>query len=313
MKDEIERTSSKKPELSYINVKEASLYVNQHRFINDKLYLRKKLKFMNKLSFPILLFILLLLGSCTSYKKVPYLQGAEDIPKEELNKLNKQYTPKIMPSDLLTITVNATTQEAALPFNLPLIPTSRLENASAGVNQTMGMQSYLVDQEGNIDFPILGRMSIGGMTKQQVQDVIKSKIYPKYIKEEPIITVRFNNYKVSLLGEISRPGTYTVANEKINILEALALGGDMTIYGKRDNVMLMRENLSGEKEIIRLDLTDKNLVLSPYFYLQQNDIIYVQPNKSRARGADIGSAETLVISVVGTLISLTGLLVTVLK
>lgn len=268
---------------------------------------------MNKLSFPILLFILLLLGSCTSYKKVPYLQGAENISKEELNKLNKQYTPKIMPSDLLTITVNATTQEAALPFNLPLIPTSRLENASVGVNQTMGMQSYLVDQEGYIDFPILGRMGIGGMTKQQVQDLIKSKIYPKYIKEEPIITVRFNNYKVSLLGEISRPGTYTVANEKINILEALALGGDMTIYGKRDNVMLMRENLSGEKEIIRLDLTDKNLVLSPYFYLQQNDIIYVQPNKSRARGADIGSAETLVISVVGTLISLTGLLVTVLK
>jgi Periplasmic protein involved in polysaccharide export len=267
---------------------------------------------MNKISLLSLSLFIILFTSCTSYKKVPYLQGAESIPKKELNKLNKQYIQKIMPSDLLSITVNSSTPEAAIPFNLPLIPTSRLENSTSGINQTMGMQTYLVDQEGNIDFPILGRLNIGGMSKQEVQDLIKSKIYPKYIKEEPIITVRFTNYKVSLLGEISRPGTYGVANEKINILEALALGGDMTIYGRRDNVLLMRENLSGEKEIIRLDLTDKNLVLSPYFFLQQNDIIYIQPNKSRARGADIGSAETLTISIVGTLISLTSLLVTVL-
>ncbi len=265
--------------------------------------------------FFLLFCFLLVAGSCTSYRKVPYLQGAENFSKEELSKLNTQFTQKIMPSDLLSITVNTTTPEAAVPFNLPLIPTAKVENSTGtyGLNNTMGMQSYLVNQDGTIDFPILGKLSIGGLSKNQVQDLIKSKIFPAYIKEEPIVTVRFLNYKVSLLGEVARPGTYVVANEKINILEALSLAGDMTIYGRRENVLLMRENLSGEKEIIRLDMTQKDLLLSPYFYLQQNDIVYVQPNKSRARGADIGSAETLVISVVGTLISLTGLLVTVLK
>lgn len=254
-----------------------------------------------------------LLGSCTSYKKVPYLQGAETLSKQELNQINSKYTQKIMPSDLLAITVNAQTPEAAVPFNLPLIPMAKIENSAYGLNQTMGMQSYLVDPEGNIDFPILGKLNIAGMSKTEVQDLIKSKIYPNYIKEEPIITVRFINYKVSLIGEVARPGTYSVANEKINILEALSLGGDMTIYGRRDNVLLMRENVLGEKEIIRIDLTKNDILKSPFFYLQQNDIIYVQPNKSKARAADIGSAETLVISVVGTLISLTSLIVTVLK
>lgn len=255
----------------------------------------------------------ILLASCTSYKKVPYLQGAENLSKEELSKLNTQYTQKIMPSDLLSITVNATIPEAAVPFNLPLIPIGKVENSAYGISNTLGIQDYLVDQEGNIVFPILGKLNIGGMTKKEVQELIKSKIYPNYIKEEPIVVVRFANYKISLLGEVTKPGTYPVANERINVLEALALAGDMTIYGKRDNVLLMRENLNGEKEIIRLDLTRKDLVLSPYFYLQQNDIIYVQPNKSRARGADIGSAETLTITIIGTLISLTSLLVTVLK
>jgi len=241
------------------------------------------------------------------------LQGAEKLSKEELSKLNTQYTQKVMPSDLLSITVNSTTPESSIAFNLPLVPMAKVENSTMGINNSMGMQSYLVNQDGTIDFPILGKLNIGGMSKAEVQELIKSKVYPKYIKEEPIITVRFLNYKVSLLGEVAKPGTFTVANEKINILEALSLAGDMTIYGRRDNVMLMRENLQGEKEIIRIDLTQNDILMSPYFYLQQNDIIYVQPNKSKARGSDIGSAETLVISVVGTLISLTGLLVTVLK
>ncbi|MDD2799314.1 MAG: polysaccharide biosynthesis/export family protein [Bacteroidales bacterium] len=251
--------------------------------------------------------------SCTSYKKVPYLQGAENLTKEDLSIINAKYSQKIMPSDMLSITVNSTTPESAIPFNLPLIPTSKIETNGYGLNSSFGIQSYLVDSEGKIEFPILGAINIGGLSKNEVQDLIKSKIYPDYIKEEPIVTVRFVNYKVSLLGEVARPGTYSVVNDKINILEALSLAGDMTIYGRRDNIMLMRENEKGEKEIIRIDLTKNDILKSPYFYIQQNDIIYVQPNKSRARGADIGSAETLLISVVGTLISLTSLIITVLK
>ncbi len=268
---------------------------------------------MKKVCFIFGLLILTTQFACTSYKKVPYLQGAENMDIQLLNSQNKQYIQKIMPNDLLYITVNATTPESAIPFNLPLIPTSRLETGMYGVSNMLGMQSYLVDQDGYIEFPILGKLKIGGLSKPEVQSLIKGMIYHTYIKDEPIITVRFANYQISLLGEVARPGTYNIVNEKINILEALSLGGDMTIYGRRDNVLLMRENASGEKKIIRFDLTSKDLLLSPYFHLQQNDIIYVQPNKSRARGADIGSAETLTISLVGTLISLTSLLVTVLR
>lgn len=267
---------------------------------------------MKRVNFVLILFSILFV-SCTSYKKVPYLQGAETLSKEELNKLNGQYNQRIMPSDVLTITVNASIPEAAVPFNLPLIPVAQIDNSVYGVNQTLGMQNYLVDQEGSIVFPVLGKLQIGGLTKKEVEELIRTKIYPAYMKEQPIVVVRFTNYKVSILGEVAKPGAYPVTNERINVLEALALAGDMTIYGKRDNVLLMRENLNGEKEIIRLDLTKKDLVLSPYFYLQQNDILYVQPNKSRARGADIGSAETLTISIIGTLISLTSLIITVLK
>ncbi|MFZ4456106.1 MAG: polysaccharide biosynthesis/export family protein [Bacteroidales bacterium] len=266
-----------------------------------------------KTSYFLIFSLIFALSSCTSYKKVPYLQGAEKLTKEDLSVINAQYAQKIMPSDLLSITVNATTPESAIPFNLPLIPTSKMENGNYGLNTAFGIQSYLVDSEGNIEFPILGKFNVTGLSKAELQDLIKKKIYPQYIKEDPIVTVRFVNYKVSLLGEVARPGTYSVINDKINILEALSLAGDMTIYGRRDNVMVMRENQKGEKEIIRIDLTKTDILKSPYFYLQQNDIIYVQPNKSRARGADIGSAENLTISIVGTLISLTSIIITVLK
>ncbi len=256
---------------------------------------------------------LFVLGSCTSYKKIPYLQSAFGLNLEMSNQETQIKVQKIMPSDQLYITVNSSTPESAIPFNLPLVPVSNMDNSRLGINNTLGMQTYLVNEQGEIEFPILGKLRISGMSKSQVQDMIKRKIYPTYLKEPPIVTVRFVNYQVSLLGEVNRPGAYTITNDKINIMEALALAGDLTIYGRRDNVLLLRENGYGKKEAVKIDLTDKSLLLSPYYYLQQNDIIYVQPNKSRARGSNIGTAETLTISVIGTLISLTGLIITVLK
>ena len=174
------------------------------------------------------------------------------------------------------------------------------------------MQQYLVDNQGEIDFPVLGRLKISGLTKNECEALIREKLVP-YLKETPIVNVRMVNYKISVLGEVKSPGTFTVNNEKVNVLEALAMAGDMTVYGVRDNVKLVRANANGERLIQTLNLNDANLVKSPYFYLQQNDIIYVSPNKTVARNSDIGNSTTLWISATSILVSIASLLVTVFK
>jgi polysaccharide export outer membrane protein len=174
------------------------------------------------------------------------------------------------------------------------------------------MQNYLVDVEGYISFPVIGKIKAVGMTKIALTNYIKESLYPQYITEEPIVLIRFANFKVSVIGEVLRPGSFVIDNEKISLLEALALAGDMTIYGRRNSLLLIREQ-NGHRETIRIDMRDKNLVNSPYFYLQQNDVIYVEPNDPRARASGISAAESITISVVGTLISLTTLIINVLK
>ena len=139
-----------------------------------------------------------------------------------------------------------------------------------------------MNNDGEIDFPVLGRIKIGGLTKTEAENLIKTKLKP-YLKETPIVNVRMTNYKISVLGEVARPGTFTVNNEKVNVLEALAMAGDMTVYGIRDNVKLIREDMDGRRSIINLNLNDANLIISPYYYLQQNDILYVTPNQTKAK------------------------------
>ena len=174
------------------------------------------------------------------------------------------------------------------------------------------MQQYLVNNQGEIDFPVLGRLKISGLTKNECEALIREKLIP-YLKETPIVNVRMVNYKISVLGEVKSPGTFTVSNEKVNVLEALAMAGDMTVYGVRDNVKLVRENANGERIIQTLKLNDADLIRSPYFYLQQNDILYVSPNKTVARNSDIGNSTTLWISATSILVSIASLLVTILK
>jgi len=266
---------------------------------------------MNFKSIIIITFFVPLFFGCNAYKKIGYLQEVETLTHEQLAAATKHlYVPKILPEDILTITVNATNSKAALPFNLPLtpVPTSGV----GGIYNTVGAQTYLVDIEGNIDFPILGKLHIAGYTRAGLEQMLKNRIYPEYITEEPIVTVRFMNYKVIILGEVARPGQYN-SSERVNLLEALALAGDLTIYGKRDNVLLKRQKADGSNEFVRLNLQDKNLALSPYFYLQQNDVIYVEPNKTKGNNSRIGSTENLTISVMSALISFATLLITILK
>ena len=175
-----------------------------------------------------------------------------------------------------------------------------------------GHAQYLVDNNGNIDFPVLGTLHIGGLTKSQAENMIKEKL-KTYIKENPIVNVRMTNYKISVMGEVAKPGTFTITNEKVNIMEALAMAGDMTVYGQRNKVKLIREDAQGNRQVIPLNLNDADIIVSPYYYLQQNDVVYVTPNKTKAKNASISNSTTIWFSVVGTLVALASLIVTITK
>lgn len=255
------------------------------------------------------LMTIFLFVSCQSYKKVPYLQNVEVV--ENTVQQGNLYDAKIMPKDLLNIVVSCTNPELAMPFNLMTVGSGSAVsgNAQGGSQST---QAYLVDNEGKINFPVLGELKVSGLTKNEAEQLIVEKLKP-YIKETPIVTVRMVNYKISVLGEVTSPGTFTISNEKVNLLEALAMAGDMTVWGLRDNVKLIRESVDGKQEIISVDLTKAETILSPYYWLQQNDIVYVTPNKTKARNSDIGNSTTLWVSAISVLTSLTTLLVTIFR
>ena len=220
------------------------------------------------------------------------------------------YDAKIMPKDLLTIVVSCTSPELAAPFNLTIASPSNLSIQYTTTQPVL--QQYLVDNEGKISFPVLGALTVGGLTKKQAEQLIVDKLKP-YMKENPIVTVRMVNYKISVIGEVARPGTFTISNEKVNLLEALAMAGDMTVYGLRDNVKLIREDANGKQQIVTLDLNNAETILSPYYWLQQNDIVYITPNKAKARNSDVGNSTSLWFSATSILVSVVSLLVNILK
>ena len=258
-----------------------------------------------------LLLLPLLLAACQSYKKVPYFQNVEVV--NEVEQQEKLYDAKIMPKDLLTIVVSCTNPELAIPFNLTVASNAGIAvSTSSYVTTQPVLQPYLVDNEGNINFPVLGELKLGGLTKREAERLIIDRLKP-YMKETPIVTVRMVNYKISVIGEVTRPGTFTISNEKVNLLEALAMAGDMTVYGLRDNVKLIREDANGKQQIVTLDLNKAETILSPYYWLQQNDIVYVTPNKAKARNSDVGNSTSLWFSATSILVSIDSLLVNILK
>ena len=261
---------------------------------------------MNK--FFLIVLLAFVMTGCQSYKKVPYLQDAEAVSHGVQNE--QLYDAKIMPKDLLTIVVSCTSPELAAPFNLTVATQGNV--ASNYTTAQPVLQQYLVDNEGKINFPVLGELHVGGLTKKATEQMIVEKLKP-YIKEIPIVTVRMVNYKISVIGEVARPGIFTISNGKVNLLEALAMAGDMTVYGIRDKVKLIREDNQGKREIITLNLNDSDIINSPYYYLQQNDILYVTPNKTVSKNSGISNSTTIWISVVGTLVSLASLITTIIK
>ena len=263
----------------------------------------------NVISFSIFALMILMLASCAGSKKVAYFQNAVDGVVKQSEGL---YDAKIMPKDILTITVSTTNPEAATPFNLTI---SNTLNATGQMYSGSGvLQTYLVDNNGEIEYPVIGKIKVAGLTKNECQELVKSKIKAFLAEDEdPIVTVRMSSYRVTIIGEVRSPGVIPVGTEKMSILEALASAGDLTIYGKRDNVMLIREEANGQKTIHRLNLNDANIISSPYYYLQQNDIVYVEPNGVQAKNSAIGSSTTIWFSFVGIVTSVASLLVNILR
>ena len=259
-----------------------------------------------------LLLLPFLLTACQSYKKVPYFQNVEVV--NEAEQQEKLYDAKIMPKDLLTIVVSCTNPELAIPFNLTVASNAGIAvSTSSYVTTQPVLQPYLVDNEGNINFPVLGELKLGGLTKREAEQLIIDKLKP-YMKETPIVTVRMVNYKISVIGEVTRPGTFTISNEKVNLLEALAMAGDMTVYGLRDNVKLIREDANGKQQIVTLDLNNAETILSPYYWLQQNDIVYVEPNKTKGNQSAINQNNSMSVWLTGVsiLASIASLITTII-
>ncbi len=253
-----------------------------------------------------------ILASCST-KNVAYLQNSDDINYEQSKIL---YDARIMPKDQLTITVNTINEAASAPFNLTVQATfMQGQTLSAGSRSTGTLMPYLVDNDGYINFPVIGQLKVAGLTKRECEQLILDKIKP-YMADtggNPVVTVRMSSYSVSVLGEVARPGSFQVQREKITILEALAQAGDLTIYGVRDRVKLIREDATGKKEVHVLNLMDANLINSPYYYLQQNDVVYVEPNKVKSQNSKVGQVTTLTFSATSILVSIASLLVNIFR
>ncbi len=242
-------------------------------------------------------------SGCAS-KQVAYFQNIDTL---DLSASRMLYDARIMPKDQLSIIVKATNEEASKPFNL--------NSGTSGMSQQLqNQQYYLVDNEGNIEFPIIGKLHVLGLTSRECEDLVREKISPYLAaSEHPLVSVRMASFRVVVTGEVGSPGVVSVPNEKMSIVEALAQSGDLGLQGKRKNVMLIREDATGQKSVHRLDLTDANVFNSPYFYLQQNDIVYVEPNGAKKGTAGLSNSITFWIGLTSSIISLATLIVSFTK
>ena len=220
----------------------------------------------------------LFFSSCTNTKKIVYFNNVPDATFAA-TKVPKP-TP-IEPNDILSITISSASAEASTPFNLQSNNISRSTTVTGSNNESGG---YLVNPDGTIDLPILGTVKAAGLTKDELKDNITNLILSRKLLVDPIVDIRYLNFEVTVLGEVARPTVITVPSEKISLLKAIGLAGDLTIYGKRDNVLLIREE-NGEKITRHINLNSSDFFDSPYYYLRPNDVIYVQPNATKAATA----------------------------
>jgi len=251
--------------------------------------------------------VVVVLASCGSSKNIVYFQGADTVNLENSGGL---FDARIMPKDQLTIYVMTSNPEASRQFNMA---TNFSSMSSYGMSsQTTTLQTYLVDNEGNINFPTIGFIHVEGLTKRECENRIRDLVRPYLAAEEnPYVKVSMTSFHITMIGETGSR-LIPVTGERMTIIEALASAGDLTMYGRRDNILLIREDNTGKKSVHRLDISDADILNSPYFYLQQNDVIYVEPNQTLINRTAI-SNNTLWMSLISSVVSLSTLIVALLK
>lgn len=250
------------------------------------------------LALGILTVFLVIFSSCGSRRNMVYFQADSTL----INTVFDQYIPKIQKNDILTIVVTAADPKVTAPFN-PL-STMSSSNMTQGVDLAL-RPTYTVDDQGEVTLPMLGKVYIEGLTRLEAMNKIRLEL-SQYIKD-PGVNINFNNFRVSVLGEVARPGSFVMPTERVTVLEALGMAGDLTIRGVRENVTVIRE-VDGKKSIHRLDLTQQSTLNSPYYYLSQNDVIYVEPNKAQINNSKLGANTNIIISIAGLLITVISVL-----
>lgn len=246
------------------------------------------------------LIAIVVLSSCAPKKTHVYYQNIDEVLNNNKKLIN--FETKLQPDDLLMIIVSAEDVESAAPFNLVNSMTTNPNSPERGGQAQQ--QLYLIDAKGNIEFPIIGTLNLGGLTRSQAITLIKDKV-ERYLNN-PIINLRIMNFKITVQGEVVRPGVHTVNSERLTLPEALALSGDMTIYGKRENILIIREN-NGQRTYNRVDMTKADFLNSPYYFLNQNDIVYVEPNKTRINSSSVGPNISIGISALSLLVTILAL------
>ncbi|MDH6354145.1 polysaccharide export outer membrane protein [Dysgonomonas sp. PH5-45] len=275
---------------------------------------------MKKIFF-ILFLGVIILSSCKSKSKIAYFNNIDSLTQEQLNANPVSYKTVISPDDELSIIVSAVDPSVAASFNLtaPTVVdkskskqtgTLMIESLTAPASEATKAYSYLVNQAGEINFPTLGRIKLGGMTTDEATGYLQNRL-KEYIKD-PIVSVQILNFKVSVLGEVFQPGSYYFSGQRVSVLDALAAAKDLTIYGKRENILLIREK-NGKKEYKRINLTKSDLLTSQDYFLQQNDVLYIEPTDQKQKDADVGIQKqynlTIITSAISSLLTILAIIV----
>lgn len=247
------------------------------------------------------------LSSCYNSKDFSYLQDVSEFEKAQVTQVAQIKARK---GDVLNIYVSSRNSESAIPFNLVASGrrpgTSSDDQYSSGQVRALG---YQVDEAGNIEFPQIGTIHVEGMSRMEIRDYVKKQLVSNNYLKDPIVTVEFSNLKISVIGEVTRPGNFSMTNEHTTLLDALSMAGDLTAYGRRDRIAVIRE-VDNQRTITWLDIRSKNIMESPYYYLQQNDVVYVEPNKYKATQSTQSrwNQPSIWISLVSTAISIVTLI-----
>ena len=268
--------------------------------------MNKKYTYKNLIKFSFLLLILAMCTSCVSNKNIVYFQDIQTINQAKLENAVPFIEPVIQPDDILSINIFTLDQKSSAVVNQSA-PTPLLGANNAGGGSQL-LNAFLVDKNGEIELALSGKIKVAGLTTYEARELVRKVVSINY--KEPNVQLRFANFKISVLGEVNIPSTYTLPNEKVTILDALSLAGDLTIYGRRDNVLIVRDN-NGKKEFARLNLNSSEIFSNSFYYLKQNDVIYVEPNKAKASANNTPQIQT--IGVITSILSVLVLGISVLK